>query len=90
MRSEVHRRWREFAARMPLAELGIRNLARVAVRIAEMLRDRREVIERVRRNVVAHHVAAVAREPQLLRPGIPIEADRVADTAGVGLAAPAG
>ena len=39
------------------------------------------MVERIRRHVVAHLVAAVVGEPQLARPRIPVESDGVAEPA---------
>src|SRR6266576_6750924 len=81
MRTELALRRHEFAARMLLAELGIGNIAAVTIRITEMLRYFRDVIELVGRHVVAEYIAAVVREPKLFRPRIPIEAHGIAHTA---------
>src|SRR5437773_11067215 len=81
MRTELARRRHELAARMLLAELGIGNIAAVTIRITEMLRYFRDVIEFVGRHVVAEYIAAVVREPKLFRPRVPIEAHGIAHTA---------
>ena len=73
MGTELLRRRNEFLAGVLLAELGIRNVATVAVRETEILRHRRDVVELVRGRVVAEHVAAVIGEPQLAGSRIPIE-----------------
>src|SRR5215475_4696495 len=39
-------------------------------------------VQLIGRNVIAHIVAAVVREPQLLRQRIPVESDAVADSPG--------
>ena len=57
------RRRHEFAARMLLPEFRVGDVAAVAIRVAEMLRHRRHVIELVGRHVIAKQIAAVVGEP---------------------------
>ena len=47
-----------------------------------MLANAADPIQLIRRQVVAQQVAAVVGEPELLRPRLPVEADRVADAEG--------
>src|SRR5690606_7899252 len=67
------------------AILGIEDHAAMAVGIAKVLTSPGRAIELVGRNVVAELVAAVLGEPQLTGLGVPVEAERVADPAGVDL-----
>ena len=62
--AELDHRRRELRALVSHAELRIRHVALVAVRIAEMLADLGDVIELVARHVVAEPVARVLGEPE--------------------------
>ena len=74
MRPELLRRRNELLARVLRAELRIGNVAAVAIRKAEILRHRSDVVELVGRRVVAQHVATVVGEPEVLGARIPVEA----------------
>ena len=76
---EAHTERYVVATRVARAELRIRNVAGMAERIAEMRVGRGDAVEFVVGYVVAHHVAAVVGEPQLVRLRMPVKADRVAD-----------
>ena len=73
---------RELGARAPLAELGIGDIALVAIGKAEVQALLRRVIEPIARHVFAEPVARVGREVQLLRHRMPVEAHAVAHAVG--------
>jgi hypothetical protein len=75
----------ELAARAALAELRVEQVALVAVRIAEVHSLLRGAVQRVLGQLVADPVARVVGEPELLGARVPVEADRVANAAGVDL-----
>ncbi len=82
VRAELARRRRELVAAPPGAELGIGQVAAVAVRVAEIQAGARRVIELVGRHVVAQQVAAVVGEPELAGARVPVETHAVADALG--------
>src|SRR6185437_12561919 len=79
VRSELDHRRRELGALVAHGELRIRRVALVAVRVAEVLAELRDMVELVARHVVAHPVARVLAEPQIAGPRIDRAADAVAD-----------
>src|SRR5256885_16503037 len=80
---ELEQRGRELAAGAPAAEVGVDDVALVAVGIAEVEPGPRGVVERVVRDLVAHPVAAVADEVELLRHRVEVGARAVAHAARV-------
>ena len=79
VRAEFLRRRPELGTGTERAEVRIGNVSAVAEGISEVLAVRGQHVEFVRRPVVTQQVATVVREPQPPRPGMPVEADRVAD-----------
>src|SRR5205807_8886702 len=82
VRAELEGGRGEFRARPVLAVFGVGRVALMAEGIAEMNSFACEPVKRVVRRIVAQPVAPVVGEPQLLGPGIPVEADRVAHAQG--------
>src|SRR5260221_5625883 len=73
--AQLLRGWRELAARMALGEIGVRDVSGVAIRKPEMHAGPGCMVQLVGWNVVAHEVAPVVGEPQLLRLRVPAETD---------------
>src|SRR5262245_13472201 len=90
MRAELLRRRRELLARVSGAILRIGDVAAMAPGEAEIHSHLGRVVELVGRDVVAEVVAAVAREPELARGRVPVEADAVPHAAREDLALPLG
>jgi hypothetical protein len=80
MRARLDERGRELGARAPLAELGVGDIALVAIGKAEVQALLRRVVEAIAGHVLAEPVARVHREVQLLRHRMPVEAHAIADT----------
>ena len=78
MRAELERRRRKLGALVSHGEFRVRNVALVAIRIAEVLADLGDVIELVARHVVAQPIARVLAEPVFPGARIDVAADAVA------------
>src|SRR5258707_11040420 len=79
MRAEIEDGRGELRALVTHREFRIRQIALVAIGIAEMLADLRDHVELVTRDVVAHPVAGVFREPVFSAARIDVAADAVAN-----------
>src|SRR5438034_789159 len=76
--TRLEQRRGELAARAAAAELGIEDVALVAVGVAEVQALLRRHVEAIARHVLAQPVPAVGREVELLRHRMPVEAHAVA------------
>src|SRR5438132_7827391 len=76
--TRLEQRRGELAARAATAELGIEDVALVAVGVAEVQALLRRHVEAIARHVLAQPVPAVGREVELLRHRVPVEAHTVA------------
>src|SRR2546422_4889703 len=82
VRARLDERRRELAAGAPLAELGVGDVALVAVREAEVQTLLRCDVEAVARHVLAQPIAGVGCEVELLRHRMPVEAHAVPHAVG--------
>src|SRR5882672_9054585 len=80
VRAQLDRRRYRVGARARIAELRVRDVAFMTERIAEVLSRCRGVVQFVTGDIVAEPVAAVVREPQVVRVRVPVEKPTVLRT----------
>ena len=85
MRAELDGRGCEFRAFALRAELGVGQVALVAIRIAEVHARCGRVVQFIAWHIVAQHVAAIVGEPQFPGFRMPVETDRISHAAGINL-----